>query len=280
MLVLVTGANGMLGQDLCTILEDNGYNIIKTDVDNFDITNYDANETLFLKESPDLVIHCAAYTNVDGAENNFDEAYRINSKGTENIAKICAKTETTLVYISTDYVFDGEKNSPYTPTDKPCPINNYGKTKYQGEIAVKKYCKNYYIIRTSWLYGTNGKNFVETMLRLANENKEIRVVNDQIGCPTWTIELANGILNTIRNKPFGIYHICGKGETSWFEFAKEIFRLTDIKIEIKPCRTEDLARSAPRPKYSVLESEKECKNWKLALKEYMALKSRKEGIQK
>ena len=160
MRVLVTGANGMLGQDLCPILEDVGYEVIETTKTELDITNNCIVETVLNKEKPDIVIHCAAYTNVDLAESEYEKAFAVNVKGSENIAKAVNSINAKLVYISTDYVFDGEKESPYLPSDIPNPINNYGKTKYLAEEAVKKYCKNYYIIRTSWLYGNHGNNYV------------------------------------------------------------------------------------------------------------------------
>ena len=276
MKILVTGANGMLGQDLCPILEDNGYDVIETDIHNLDITDYEACKSFLEKEKPDFVIHCAAYTNVDKAEEDLITATRINSKGSENLAKSCAKIDATLIYISTDYVFDGEGKEPYTPESKANPINNYGLTKYQGEEAVRKYCEKYYIARTSWLYGHYGKNFVETMLSLADK-PELKVVDDQIGCPTWTVELANGIVELIENQEYGTYHVCGSGHTSWYGFAKEIFEQEKLNVNLKPCTTKDFPRPAKRPKYSVMDNKKICRNWKLALKDYLALRISEEG---
>ena len=271
MKILITGANGMLGMDLCPILEKKGYSVIKTDIHNLDITDSNSCSFFFTKEIPDLVIHCAAYTNVDKAEEDFSSAEKINSQGTENIAKICAKNDIALVYISTDYVFDGNKLEPYTPIDSTNPINNYGKTKLFGEEKVKKYCKKYYIIRTSWLYGKYGKNFIETMISLRNKN-ELTIINDQVGCPTWTIELAQGIIEIFNKYPYGTYHICGDGETSWYNFAKEIFSNLNTPIKLIPCSSENYPSKAKRPKYSVMKSDIPCKNWKLALKEYLALR--------
>lgn len=272
MKVLVTGAKGMLGRDLCPILKTNGYEVVETDIDTLDITQDCEN---FIREkNPNLVIHCAAYTNVDKAEEDFETANLINAIGTENIAKACAKCEITLVYISTDYVFDGEKNEPYKVNDKTNPLNNYGLTKLRGEEFVKKYCKKYYITRTSWLYGHNGKNFVDTMLGLANK-EELKVVDDQIGCPTWTVELANGILK-ILNKPYGIYHVCGSGCTSWYGFAKEIFKQVGLNVNLKPCQTDDFPRPARRPKFSVMENDNLTRNWQEALKDYLSILVEKE----
>ena len=269
MKVLVTGANGMLGQDLCPILEDSGYEVIETNKNNFDITNELLVHRILSKEKPNVVIHCAAYTDVDGAEKDLKTAELVNVKGTENIAKVCAKNDITLVYISTDYVFDGTKNTPYEIDDAPNPINNYGLTKFQGEEVVKRLCDKFYIIRTSWLYGHHGKNFVETMINLKDES-EIKVVDNQIGCPTWTVELANGIIDLLENYECGIYHICGSGETSWYGFAKEIFEYLNIDANLKPCS--DLIRPAKRPAYSVMNNDKICRYWKNALHDYLDLR--------
>lgn len=270
MKVLVTGAKGMLGQDLCPILEDAGYEVVETDVDNLDITDTEKCLDFLKNEKPNLVIHCAAYTNVDKAEEDLDTARLINFKGTENIAKACQKIDATLVYISTDYVFDGTNTKPYTPEDKTNPINNYGLTKLEGENAVKECCKKYYIARTSWLYGHHGKNFVETMISL-KDKEDLKVVDDQTGCPTWTVELANGIIKLL-DKPFGIYHVCGSGITTWFGFTQEIFKLIDAKTNLKPCTTQDFPRPAKRPQYSVMENKGICRDWKLALKDYIKLR--------
>ena len=271
MKVLVTGANGMLGQDLCPILEDIDYEVIETDINNLDIVNELLTHKVMSNEKPDVVIHCAAYTNVDKAEEEFEQAKLINVVGTENVAKACAKNDAILVYVSTDYVFDGKKQTPYEVDDKPNPINNYGLTKFQGEEVVKKYCKDYYIARTSWLYGHHGKNFVETMI--AHKNDEIlKVVNDQTGCPTWTVELANGIIKMLEEFEYGTYHICGSGQTSWYEFAKEIFEYLDISVNLQPCKTEDYPRPAKRPQYSAMNNHKICRNWKQALHDYLDLR--------
>lgn len=270
MKVLVTGANGMLGQDLCPILEDVGCFVIKTDVDNLDITDEKMTDEVIGALHSDLIIHCAAYTNVEKAEDDPRAAYKINVLGTKNIAVAASKYDSTLVYISTDYVFDGKKDTPYLPTDKPNPINVYGKTKLEGEEVVQKYCKKYYIARTSWLYGIYGKNFVETMLSLANK-PELKVVDDQTGCPTWTQELSAGILK-ILNKPYGIYHICGSGKTSWFEFAKEIFKQEGLKVNLVPCASNEYPQKATRPKYSVMDNTGLARDWKIALSDYLRLR--------
>ena len=274
--VLVTGAKGMLGQDLCPILEDEGYDVIETDINNLDITDFGMVKKVLTDNKPSIIVHCAAYTNVDKAEEDLELVNNINVTGTENISRVCGENGIKLVYISTDYVFDGEKGTLYTPDDIPNPINNYGLTKYHGEEAVRKYCSSYYITRTSWLYGIHGKNFVETMLSLADK-PELKVVDDQIGCPTWTVELANGIVELIEDDAeYGIYHICGSGVTSWYEFAKEIFELNGSKVNLKPCTTYDFPRPARRPRYSAMDNAGLCRDWRQALRDYMAL--RPEGV--
>ena len=281
MKTLVTGANGMLGQDLCPILEDEGYEVIETDIHNLDITNETQVLEVLEKEKPNFIVHCAAYTNVDKAEEDLETARLINTKGTENLAKACAKIGATMVYVSTDYVFNGQGTKPYLPTDKPEPLNNYGLTKYEGEEAVKKYCQKHFIARTSWLYGIHGKNFVETMISLADK-PELRVVDDQVGCPTWTVELANGIVKLLETEDYGIYHVCGSGSTSWYGFAKEIFKNLPSPLEgedgrrpgdgLIPCTTEEFPRPAKRPAYSIMDNNRICKNWKVALKSYIQLR--------
>ncbi len=270
--VLVTGAKGMLGQDLVPILEDEDYDVIETDIDNLDITDFNQVESVLNKEIPDIVIHCAAYTNVDGAETDIETATKVNVLGTENIAKACGQKNITMVYISTDYVFDGEKKEPYLTDDKTNPQSVYGKTKLDGEKAVQKYCKKFYITRTSWLYGHHGKNFVETMISLA-QKPELKVVNDQIGCPTWTVELSNGIVKLLNEGlQYGIYHVCGSGEVSWYGFAKEIFKLAGLSVNLKPCTTEEFPRPAKRPKHSTMENNGICRSWKISLKDYINLR--------
>ena len=269
--VLVTGANGMLGQDLCPILEDNGYEVIETDIQNLDITNSKMVEKVFLKEKPDYVIHCAAYTNVCTAEEDLETARLINAKGTENIAKACKNIDAALVYISTDYVFNGNGDKPYLPADKTAPLNNYGLTKWEGEEAVRHNLEKYYICRTSWLYGIHGKNFVETMLSLSNK-PELKVVDDQIGCPTWTVELACAITKLLQTENYGTYHVCGSGSTSWYGFAKEIFEYLGLDVNLQPCKTSEFPRPAKRPHYSVMENNKICRFWKDALHDYLDLR--------
>ena len=271
MKILLTGASGMLGQDLSPVLEDVGAFVIETSSDNMDITDASQVKNVLNCTHPDMVIHCAAYTNVDKAEEEQEKAVLINVKGTENIAKAAAELDIPVVYISTDYVFDGSKNTPYTPDDIPNPLNIYGKTKLVGEEMIKKYCKKYYIVRTSWLYGHYGKNFVETMISMADKS-EIKVVDDQIGCPTWTVELANGILKLL-SKPYGTYHVCCGGQTSWYGFAKEIFKNMNLDVNLIPCSSSEFPRPAKRPAYSVMDNQKLCRNWESALRDYIELRN-------
>ncbi len=272
MKVLVTGANGMLGQDLCPYLENLGMYVIKTDYDTLDITDFNQVKAQITQIHPDLIIHCAAYTNVEKAQDEIDLAKKLNVEGTKNVAIMAGQIDSTMIYISTDYVFDGTSSVPYLPSAKPNPINNYGLTKYLGELEVQKYCKKFYIARTAWLYGIHGKNFVETMIKLANDNKPIKVVDDQIGCPTSTMELIQAITKLL-TKPHGIYHTCCDGQTSWYEFAKEIFAQENIKADLTPVKSAEYKTKAKRPAYSVMineNNEKLTKDWKSALSDYLA----------
>lgn len=271
MKILVTGAFGMLGQDLCPILEDEDFDVIETGKDILDVTNKKNIDEIFNLYHPDFVIHCAAYTNVDKAEDEKELAFKINGEGTENIARICKQFDIPILYISTDYVFEGTKKGKYLTSDKTNPIGVYGASKLKGEEAVKQNEK-YYIVRTSWLYGHHGKNFVETMISLKDKD-ELKVVDDQIGCPTWSVELSNGIVKIIKeNMPYGIYHVCGSGYTSWFGFAKKIFELYGERVNIQPCTTEEYPRKAKRPKNSVMENNRICRKWETALKDYIELR--------
>ena len=275
MKILVTGANGMLGQDLCPILEDADFvdDVVETDIENLDITNELQVQNVIKTEKPDIVVHCAAYTNVDKAEEEKEIARKINVIGTENVARACKANDCLMVFISTDYVFDGEKGEKYLPSDVANPINFYGKTKFEAEQVVQKICEKYYIVRTSWLYGHYGKNFVETMLKAAEEGKDLRVVSNQKGCPTWTVQLSEAISEMLEEEPdYGIYHICGDGETSWYDFANEIFKLAKVNANLLPCTDEEYKTKAKRPKYSVMDNNGVCENWKKALKSYIDLR--------
>lgn len=264
----------MLGQDLSGILREKAFVPIETDLHNLDITDITQVKTVLQGEKPDFIVHAAAYTNVDGAEAERDKAFLINEKGTQNIARISGDMGIPIAYISTDYVFDGTKDSPYVPDDPVNPINAYGESKLAGEKALKGNNPNFYILRTSWLYGRNGKNFVDTMISLSSKMPELRVVNDQTGCPTWTVELSRAIaLILTDNRPFGTYHVCGSGATSWFGFAKRIMELMDIDIPVIPVSTEEFPRPARRPQNSVMDNAGICPHWGESLAEYVNSKN-------
>jgi dTDP-4-dehydrorhamnose reductase len=282
MKILITGAKGQLGRKLIEVLGKE-HQLILTDSDNMDITDIGAIESVVKKEKPDYVIHAAAYTEVDKAEVEIELCRKINSFGTKNVASVAKECDTKLIYISTDFVFDGKKNTPYTETDKPNPLSVYGLTKYEGEKFMEEICDKYYIIRVSWLFGElpdghTGTNFVETMLKLAKEKTTLSVVNDQIGSPTYTGDLAKVILKIMNQSPeFGIYHFSGAGECSWYNFAKEIFRQTKVKIDLKPIISDKYQQKAKRPMYSYLDKTKienaldiKARPWQEMLEEYLS----------
>lgn len=270
--ILVTGANGMLARDLCPMLEDADFEVIETTRNELDVTDELQVRRVISDVKPDYVIHCAAYTNVDKAEEEPETAELVNAKSAEYIAKACNSNNAVMIYISTDYVFDGTKKTPYVPEDTTNPTGAYGLSKLHGEEAVRKFCPAHYIIRTSWLYGHHGKNFVETMISLA-EKTELKVVDDQVGCPTWTVDLSDAIISFIDEEPpFGTYHACGAGSTSWYGFAKEIFDLMSLNVKLIPCTTEEFPRPAKRPAYSVMDNDGLLRDWKQALQEYIELR--------
>jgi len=273
MKILVTGANGMLGQDLVPILKNAGYEVLETDIHNLDITDKDQVSKYISTNKPELIIHTAAYTNVDKAEAETEKAFLINQTGSENIAITSGNLNIPVVYISTDYVFDGTKGFPYLPDDKTNPINVYGFSKLMGEDTVKELNNKHYIIRTSWLYGHKGKNFVETMINLARTKPELRVVNDQVGCPTWTVALSEAILKLIETKDYGTYHACGSGSTSWYGFATKILEYMNIDTPVIPVTSEEFKTAAKRPRYSIMDNGGLCPDWQESLKKYIELRA-------
>lgn len=254
MKLTVTGSGGMFGQVLVPCLQKRGHIVSSLSKSDLDITNLDSVQKT-LSTGSDLVIHCAAYTKVDQAESEPELAYKVNGEGTENVASVCKKLAMPMLYVSTDYVFDGEHGlsepRPYKPSDPTNPASVYGKSKLAGETAIQKHLSQFYIVRTSWLYGPYGKNFVDTISSIAEQGKPLRVVSDQIGSPTYTQSLAEIIADLIPTKLWGIYHATDDGECSWFEFAKEIVK--DSGLQVTPISTEEMPRPAPRPKYSVLD---------------------------
>jgi len=245
----------MLGKDLSLILKKANHEVLETDIEELDITKIDKIYKMVKTLKPEIIINCAAYTQVDKAEQEIEKAFLINGAGVQNLALICRDFNTDLLQISTDYVFDSENKASYAPFDSPNPINVYGLSKLAGEKYLQWLWDKFYIIRTSWLYGKNGLNFVITILKLAQTRKEIKVVNDQIGSPTWTVTLSQAISEIIGTKKYGIYHItdCTDHGISWFAFAQEIINLSGSKTKIIPCKTEEFPQLARRPSNSVLD---------------------------
>ena len=279
--VIITGCNGQLGLELQEKLRGK-YEILPTNRESVYITNFNGTVKYIKACHPDVIINCAAFTAVDICEEKEEEAYLVNAVGPKNLSFAANIVNAKLIHISTDYVFDGEGiingNSirrPYYESDKPNPQSSYGRTKLAGEEYVINNCNKYIIIRTAWLYG-KGSNFVNTMINLSKINEEVRVVNDQIGSPTSTEELANMIEKLIETEECGIYHGTCEGYCSWYDFASEIYRMMSINIKVIPVSTEEFARKAKRPKYSVLENKKlkehgfySFKNWQEALRIYL-----------
>ena len=289
MRILITGISGMLGVDLYETLREE-YEVVGLDIKDFpstslsspslhkaDITDGHGVRKLFYQLAPDFVIHTAAYTDVDGCEKHPDRAHRVNALGTRNIALICQKENIPLVYVSTDFVFDGKRNYPYAELDKPHPLNVYGRSKLAGENYVRSLLERYFIVRTSWLYGRHGKNFVEAILKLAKEKEVLTVVGDQVGSPTYTKDLAQQMKKLVSGSSYGIYHITNSGSCNWYEFAREILKLAEIKgVKVKPITSKELNRPTRRPQFSVLRSSgsgpgagNTMRPWKKALKEYL-----------
>jgi len=251
MKILVTGANGQLGREIAR--QGSEHKLVLTDSDTLDITNGTAVMAYFREVQPQAVIHCAAYTNVDGAEADRDGAFRVNVVGAQNIAAGCLETGARMVYVSTDYVFDGQQQEAYREFDQVNPQSVYGHTKQQGEEIVRQILGRHYIVRTAWLYG-DGNNFVRTMLKLAETNDTLRVVHDQVGTPTSTADLARVIFKLLASDAYGTYHATCQGQCSWYEFAREIFRSADKDIIVIPVTTSEFPRPATRPKHSVLDN--------------------------
>lgn len=274
MKILVTGANGQLGREIA--IQGHAHELILTDYDSLDITNVKATQSFFREVKPEAVIHCAAYTNVDKAETDFDGAYKVNVVGAQNIAAGCLECGARMVYVSTDYVFDGLENKVYREYDKVNPQSVYGKTKELGEQMVRDILGRHYIARTAWLYG-DGNNFVRTMLNLAKTNSDLKVVNDQIGTPTSTTELAKSIFRLLATDAYGTYHMTCQGQCSWYDFACEIFHQANLEVKVHPVPTSQFLRPAKRPPFSVLENyllkmtigDEMC-SWQEALKVYLA----------
>jgi dTDP-4-dehydrorhamnose reductase len=271
--IAVTGSDGMLGHDIKRTFSD--VELIEFTLMDFDITDLDRTVSKIKEKKPDYLIHLAAYTDVDGSELNPEKAYLVNGIGTRNVTMACEAINCPIIYISSDYVFDGFKEDPYNEWDIPNPINKYGISKLLGEHFVMSLTNKFHIVRTSWLFGKKGKNFVDTITKLFSEKKEIDVVNDQIGSPTYTYDLALKLRELI-GRGYGIYHITNTSYCSWYEFAREIAQFIGTKTKIKPTSSEKLNRPAKRPNFSVLgntmlklEGIKELRSWKDALRDYL-----------
>lgn len=277
--VLVTGINGQLGYDVLKELNERGYTPVGVDRENMDLTDL-SNINNFIKSSRvDAVIHCAAYTAVDNAEDNEKICEIINGLSVKEIANACKDLDIPLVYISTDYVFDGSKKGKYIETDKTNPINVYGKTKLMGEEFVKDILDKYFIVRISWVFGENGNNFINTMLRLSKEHKELNIINDQVGSPTYTKDLAPLLVDMIETNKYGTYNVTNEDFCSWYEFAKEIFKIKNIDIKVNPINTSEYKTKAKRPLNSKMSKEKleqngfkRLRTWQEALKDYLKYK--------
>lgn len=278
MKIVVTGASGQLGYDVTGVLSKRGIEYRGLSSKECDISDPFSVERIFEEEKPDTIIHCAAYTEVDRAEDDRDNCWRINVGGTENVAKACARHGAKMMYISTDYVFSGEGDKFYETADQTGPKGIYGMSKLAGELAVQSALKDYFIVRTSWAFGLHGKNFVKTMLQLAEKQKILHVVNDQIGSPTYTADLAQLLCNIICTDKFGVYHATNSGICSWADFAEEIFTLTGKEVEVRRITTEQYHAKAARPLNSRLSNRKLLDNgfallpsWQDALKRYLSV---------
>lgn len=288
MKILITGSKGQLGNELQSIIK-NGYSeigqvseniknseLFPLDIAELDITKLEDVKRVLKEIKPDVVINCAAATNVDGCESNQDLAFKINALGPRNLAMVCEEIGAKLVQVSTDYVFSGKGDKPLTEYDVPAPYSVYGKTKLKGEEYVREFSSKYFIVRTAWLYGYVGKNFVYTMMRLGAEKEELTVVNDQRGNPTHANDLAHHILKLIETEEYGIYHCTGKGECSWYDFATEIMKLSGRKCKVIPVTSEQYKTAAKRPEYSSLDNMMlrctigdEMRDWKEALTSFL-----------
>ena len=284
MRVLVTGVKGQLGHDVMNELAKRNHTGIGVDIEEMDITDAASVERVIKESNVEAVIHCAAWTAVDLAEDEdkIDKVRQVNANGTENIAKVCAELDLKMIYISTDYVFDGQGTRPWEPDDERHPLNVYGQTKYEGELAVEKYLTKYYIVRIAWVFGVNGKNFIKTMLNLGKTHDQLTVVDDQIGSPTYTYDLARLLVDMVETDKYGRYHATNEGLCSWYEFACEIFRqaakINPVyeKVHVTPVDSSKYPAKAKRPSNSRMSKEKLTENgferlpsWQDALERYL-----------
>lgn len=276
MKVLVTGVNGQLGYDVVKELDKRGHQAVGVDRESMDLTSTQQIKECIETVNPEAIIHCAAYTAVDKAEDEEELCRRVNAIASKEIAEYAKALDIPMIYISTDYVFDGTKDGEYTEEDMPNPINVYGKTKYEGEVYVQDTLEKYYIVRISWVFGENGNNFIDTMLRLAKERDSLNVINDQVGSPTYTKDLAPLLVDMIETDKYGIYHATNEGYCTWYEFAKEILKIANIDIKVNPINTSEYPTKAIRPMNSKMNKNKleknsfyRLRNWKYSLLDYI-----------
>lgn len=278
--LLIIGSKGQLGTDMVLLSKQAGYNVSEIDFPDIDITDPQMTQQCILKFKPDFIINCAAYTAVDNCETHQQQAFAVNAKGVQNIAVSAKKIDAVLIHISTDYVFDGKKTSPYLEDDKASPQTVYGKSKLEGEELIASHCDKFQIFRIAWLYGIHGNNFVKTIRSIAHkkmlENQPLTVVNDQFGTPTYTREVCAQVLKMIDQPHYGIFHCTNEGFCTWYDFASEIVKAAGIDVQLLPCTTEAFPRPAPRPLYSVLENAhlkkldlNIMKNWKEAFQSFL-----------
>lgn len=275
--VFVTGVKGQLGYDVVNELEKRGHTAVGVDIEELDITDAAAVDKMITEAAPEAVIHCAAWTAVDAAEDNEERCRQVNVNGTENIAKICKKLNCKMMYISTDYIFDGKGTRPWEPDDPvTTPLNVYGQTKYEGELAVRNNVEKFFIVRIAWVFG-KGKNFIKTMLNLGKTHDHLTVVNDQYGTPTYTFDLARLLVDMIETDKYGNYHATNEGGyITWYDFACEIFRQAGMDVDVEPVSSAQYAAKAKRPENSRMNKQKLADNgfellpdWKDALRRYL-----------
>jgi len=273
MKLLVLGARGMLGSDLMLAADGAGHDVRGFGRTELDVTDLDALRRRFDREAPDAVINCAAWTDVDGAEDDPDGAMAVNGTGAGNAAAAAAEVGAKVLYVSTDYVFDGAKGADYVESDPVAPLNVYGRTKAAGEQATVAANRRSWVVRSSWLFGLNGPNFVDTMLRLGRDHGQVLVVRDQVGSPTWTWHLAHGLVRLLDSDAYGVHHMAAGGRCSWYDFAREIFARAGLDVVTHSATTDMLGRKAPRPAWSALASENrhviELPSWQEGLSGYL-----------
>lgn len=276
MKVLVTGVKGQLGYDVVNELKKRNHEAVGVDIEEMDITDGESVNRVIREAAPDAVIHCAAYTAVDAAEDNADICRNVNARGTGNIARVCKDLDIPMMYISTDYVFDGQGTRPWEPDDHREPLNVYGQTKYEGELEVEENLEKYFIVRIAWVFGVNGKNFIKTMLNLGKTRDKLNVVADQVGSPTYTFDLARLLVDMIETEKYGRYHATNEGLCSWYDFACEIFKQAGMKVAVEPVTSDQFPVKAKRPMNSRMSKDKLKENgfeplpsWQDALRRYL-----------